>query len=244
MVHQQATGASERQAIAEPDPGRCLERTPVPDRRKRASAEQFDSRALLAGLIFDETGRPLRPIRVDQGARRYRFYMSQALQQREEEAAGLRLPAHQLEKLVLETTLEMLKTEVGTKALATKLAGAGDRVRRQFLRLIIKRAEVGPSLIRLKLHGLSCHLFQQPVHVMVGALPSMPAAIEIPHEFSPKGGALRRGALSRLGRPPSRANQGRGARILVGGWCSLLRTSLRIKFPDHQGKYREFRRFW
>ena len=76
---------------------------------------------MLAGLIFDETDRPLRPIRVDQGARRYRFYMSQALQQREE-AAGLRLPAHQLEKLVLETTLEMLKTEVGTRALAMKLA--------------------------------------------------------------------------------------------------------------------------
>jgi hypothetical protein len=36
---------------------------------------------------------------------------------------------------------------------------------------------------------------------MVGALPSMPAAIEIPHEFSPKGGALRRGDLSRLGDP-------------------------------------------
>jgi hypothetical protein len=29
----------------------------------------------------------------------------------------------------------------------------------------------------------------------------MPAAIEIPHEFSPKGGALRRGALSGLGDP-------------------------------------------
>jgi hypothetical protein len=97
--------------------------------------------------------------------------------------------------------VEALKTEVGTRALAMKLAGAGDRVRRQFLRLIIKRAEVGPRLIRLKLHGISCHLFQQPVHVMVGALPSMPAAIEIPHEFSPKGGALRRGDLSRLGDP-------------------------------------------
>jgi hypothetical protein len=126
--------------------------------------------------------------------------MSQALQQREE-AAGLRLPAHQLEKLVLETTLEALKTEVGTRALAMKLAGPGERVRRQFLRLIIKRAEVGPSLIRLLLHGTSCHFFEQPGRVMVGALPSMPAAIEIPHEFSPKGGALRRGDLSRPGDP-------------------------------------------
>jgi hypothetical protein len=124
--------------------------------------------------------------------------MSQA---QREEAAGLRLPAHQLEKLVLETTLEALKAEVGTRALARKLAGAGERVRRQFLRLIVKRAEVRPNLIRLKLHGMSCQLLEQPVHVTVGALPSMPAAIEIPHEFSPASGALRRGDLARPGDP-------------------------------------------
>jgi site-specific DNA recombinase len=200
MVHPQTAGASERQAIAEPELGQSLERTPA-ERRQRASAEQFDFGALLAGLIFDETGRPLRPVRVNQGARRYRFYLGQALQQREQEAAGLRLPAHQLEKLVLETTLEALKAEVGTRALAVKLAGASDRVRRQFLRLIIRRAEVRPSRIRLELHGMSCHLFQQPVHVMVGGLPSIPAAIEIPHEFSPKGRAFRRGDLSRSGDP-------------------------------------------
>jgi len=74
----------------------------------------------------------------------------------------------QLQKLVLETTLEALKTEVGTRALAMKLAGAGDRVRRQFLRLIIKRAEVGPSLIRLQFDGTNCHLFGQPVRVICG----------------------------------------------------------------------------
>lgn len=44
MVHQQATGASEGQAIAEPELGQSLERTPA-ERRKRASAEQFDSGA-------------------------------------------------------------------------------------------------------------------------------------------------------------------------------------------------------
>jgi hypothetical protein len=166
-------------------------------------------------LIFDETGRPLRPIRINQGARRYRFYMSQVLLQQREEAIGLRLPAHQLEKLVLETTLEALKTEAGTRALAMKMAGAGERVRRQFLRLIIKRAEVGPSLIRLQLHGTSCHLFEQPGRVIVGALPPMPAAIEIPHELSLKGASLRRGDLSRPGDPRPALNQGRGAWIFM-----------------------------
>jgi hypothetical protein len=87
MVHQQAA-ASEYQVIAELESGQRLERTAAPDRRKRESAEQSDSGAFLAGLIFDDTGRPLRPIRVNQGARGYPFYMSHALQQREE-AAGL-----------------------------------------------------------------------------------------------------------------------------------------------------------
>ena len=65
-------------------------------------------------------------------------------------------------------------------------------MRRQFLRLIIKRAEVGPGLIRLQLHGTSCHFFEQPGRVMVDALCPMPAAIEIPHEFLPTSSALRR----------------------------------------------------
>jgi len=61
MAHQQATRANERQVIAEPESWQRLVRTVAPDRRKHASAEQSDSGALLAGLIFDETGRPLRP---------------------------------------------------------------------------------------------------------------------------------------------------------------------------------------
>jgi len=36
----------------------------------------------------------------------------------------------------------------------------------------------------------------------------------------------------------------RGNRGLAGGWRSLQRTALRVKFPDLQGKYREFLRFW
>jgi len=87
MVHQQETCVSERRAIAEPELGQRLERTPAPDRRQRASAEQFDSEA---GLIFDETGRALRPIRVNQGARRYRFYISQALLQPQKSRTGWR----------------------------------------------------------------------------------------------------------------------------------------------------------
>jgi site-specific DNA recombinase len=155
MVHPQATRASENQAIAEPQLGQSLERTPA-ERRQRASAEQFDSGALLAGLIFDETGRPWHPIRVNQGVRRYRFYLSPALQQREE-VAGLRLPAQQLEKLVLETRLEA-SSEAAVAAAGTGSESiSGDRQRSEFLiaaLLEFEKQERSSSMIRGEAGGM------------------------------------------------------------------------------------------
>jgi len=47
---------------------------------------------------------------------------------------------------------------------------------------------------------------------------------------------------------PSQASSSNSAKraaslCLFAGWRSLMQTALRIKFPDHQGKYREFTRF-
>src|SRR5271165_4081256 len=50
-------------------------------------------------------------------------------------------------------------------------------------------------------------------------------------------GLARKAAISR------KFAENLGSSRLDGGWCSLLRTSLCVQFPDLQGKYREILRF-
>jgi len=59
-------------------------------------------KSLLAGLVRDADGRPLVASHACKGRRRYRYYVSRALQQCESKV-GLRVPASELEPLVIET---------------------------------------------------------------------------------------------------------------------------------------------
>lgn len=68
-------------------------------RRRR----RHDSEALLLGKIFDDRGHPMSPSHAQRGQIRYRYYVSQALLQGRREEAGSRprVPAPELERLVL-----------------------------------------------------------------------------------------------------------------------------------------------
>ena len=77
--------------------------------------------------------------------------------------------------------LGALKADVRTRTFAMKLAGHGEIARRQFLRGMIKRVEIGQSAIRLHLDGASCRLFAQPgPAVIADALRPVPIAVESP----------------------------------------------------------------
>src|SRR4051794_1604818 len=68
--------------------------------------------SLLAGLLFDETGDRLSPSHAVKAGRRYRYYVSRRLvQSRRKDEAAWRLPAEQLEKVVLTFLLDLLRDE-------------------------------------------------------------------------------------------------------------------------------------
>src|SRR6266851_2712406 len=179
-VHDEAIGPGEHQAIGERELTNSLKRVLAPGRRQLETRERFDAvGALLTGMIFDDAGNQMIPIRADKGARRYRYYVSRP--PKEGARSLYRLPASELEKLVIDKTLEALEADVRTSAFAMKLAGHGEIARRQFLRGIIRRVEVGQSLIRLHLDGAGCWLFAQPGPVVTAdLLRPMPIAVEIP----------------------------------------------------------------
>ena len=137
--------------------------------------------ALLTGLIFDDAGNQMSPIRADKGARRYQYYVRKP--QAEGAGSVLRLPAPE-EKLVVDKTLEALEADVRTRAVAMKLARHGEITRRQFSRVMIQRVVVAPGLIRLHLDGASCQLFHQPGLVVIDdVLRPVPIAVEIPFDI-------------------------------------------------------------
>jgi site-specific DNA recombinase len=67
--------------------------------------------SLLAGLIRDETGDRLTPTHANKNGRRYRYYVSHRLLQAGAASGGWRLPAREVESLVLQSMADLLQDE-------------------------------------------------------------------------------------------------------------------------------------
>ena len=74
------------------------------NRRNHLKEKTYNPRNLLAGLLFDDRGNPMAPTHATKGGRRYRYYVSRALLDRNPHAAGSipRVPAQAIEELVTE----------------------------------------------------------------------------------------------------------------------------------------------
>lgn len=75
----------------------CLEQQP---RRRRGSFKSTSATAPLAGVLFDDAGHRLTPTTTHKGNRRYRYYVSAPLVRGVGIEDGIRVPAHDLERLV------------------------------------------------------------------------------------------------------------------------------------------------
>ena len=80
---------------------------------ERRSGSRAAQPSLLAGLIYDEHGRCLSPTHASKAGRRYRYYVSRNLiagdgAERNEE--GYRVPAHEIETLVVRTLERLLNS--------------------------------------------------------------------------------------------------------------------------------------
>jgi site-specific DNA recombinase len=111
--------------------------------------ERVVSPALLKGLIFDGAGNRMSPSHAVKERRRYRYYVSQAvLQGRAKEAGSIaRLPARELEQMVMEAVFNALAKDESTRIAAARLEGLKERDRRQILRRVVSRVEVSDSRI-------------------------------------------------------------------------------------------------
>lgn len=105
--------------------------------------------SLLRGLLFDDRGNHMSPSHANKKGKRYRYYVSQAVsQQRKHEAGSVtRIPAHDIEALVLEKVGEVMTAEPDLKEVWPKL-DLGKQS--ELLRLITKSVEVGQSQVEIE----------------------------------------------------------------------------------------------
>jgi hypothetical protein len=105
------------------------------------SATNADTPSLLTGLVQDETGDRLCPTHANKKGRRYRYYISKRLMHGTG-TDGWRLPAKELERVVLEGVRDLLCDELRVVR-ALRLEGASpDRLRR----IIDRGAELARTL--------------------------------------------------------------------------------------------------
>jgi hypothetical protein len=139
-------------------------------RKVRATKE-----SLFTGILFDAAGTLYTPTHANKNGRRYRYYTSQAVIKKIEKSNGpTRIPAHDLEKAVVDRMLEWLQTPADLLASLrdeTTVAPEGffdriiaqsaattqswrDRIaanRTQFLKMVIERIVIQPTHVEIRL---------------------------------------------------------------------------------------------
>jgi len=108
---------------------------------ERRSATNADAPSLLTGLLQDETGDRLCPTHANKKGRRYRYYISKRLMHGTGKD-GWRLPAKELERVVLQGVQDLLCDELSLVRALRLNEVPPDRLRR----IINRAAELGRSL--------------------------------------------------------------------------------------------------
>lgn len=166
LRHRDRIYEGEHQGIIEPaifDRAQALLADKAPERRSRSSRPDVH---LLTGLVFDDAEDRLRPTHASNHGRRYRYYVSHRLKTSGEQD-GWRLPAGELERLVIRHAQELLRDrpllarwvqehasadliEQGLAAAEEMEAALRDEAeqRRHILATIFQRIVLSPARIR------------------------------------------------------------------------------------------------
>ena len=104
VAHRGNVYPGQHQAIISDDLWQSVQTKLANSRHDRTIGAYAENPSLLAGLIVDQTGRPLTPTHANKRGKRYRYYISSALLKGDADASGssFRLPAGEIEALVLD----------------------------------------------------------------------------------------------------------------------------------------------
>jgi site-specific DNA recombinase len=140
IVHKDASYPGDHRAIIDPALWDRVQALLAANHHAARTDERVASSALLKGLIFDGAGNRMSPSHAVKEGIRYRYYVSQAvLQGRAQEAGSIaRLPARELEQVVIRAVFSSLTKDERTRIAAARLDEMEERDRQQALRRVVR----------------------------------------------------------------------------------------------------------
>jgi site-specific DNA recombinase len=114
VAHNEKIYPGQHEAIIAPELWQAVQGRLAAGRRERSMAVGAEAPSLLSGLIFDSDGTRLSPTHAVKKGKRYRYYVSTALitRSRSEHPKGRRIPAGDIEGLVLDRLRALFASEV------------------------------------------------------------------------------------------------------------------------------------
>ena len=112
ITHQGTAYPGQHEAILDPELWQIVQDKLAANRQERALAVGAEAPSLLAGLIVDADGNPMTSTHATKRAKRYRYYVSASLLAGDRSRAqkGMRIPAGDIEALVLDRLRALLSS--------------------------------------------------------------------------------------------------------------------------------------
>ena len=186
MPHKGETYEGQHESIIDQKLWADVQAPMAANRTARSPSTNAKHPSLLAGLLFDETGDHLTPTHANNHGKRYRFYISHRLMQDKRKDLGAwRLPAAELETLVIDGSTQRLSdhtqlielTQLHTADAATLEQALASAKRfqdqaahqtnediRTLIRMAIRRIDISPGQMTTTIRPTSfmAVLFYQP----------------------------------------------------------------------------------
>lgn len=114
ITHQGVAYPGQHAAIIDPELWQIVQDKLAANRQDRSLAVGAEASSLLAGLIADAGGNPMTPTHAKKRAKRYRYYVSASLLagERPQAKQGMRIPAGDIEGLVLDRLRALLSSRI------------------------------------------------------------------------------------------------------------------------------------
>jgi site-specific DNA recombinase len=185
IAHRGELHAGQQQAIIEPEVWEKVKALLAANNQGQRQPGRKVAPSVLAGLVFDAAGNRYTPTHAVKKGRRYRYYTSQAVIQKRRKASHLdRIPARELEQLVLSRIQALLSSPQELAAVYTESALLTDELGRlieaaqamtekwseltslqsnEFIRRVVHRVVLGSSELEIEvdLEALAARLLQQ-----------------------------------------------------------------------------------
>lgn len=206
IVHKQAIFDGQHPAIIDQALWQAVQDRLAANLRCHATRSTAADPGLLTGLVFDDQERRLAPTHTKKGAKRYRYYIVQALagQGQDADQKALRWPAQELEGAVLGALAGFLKDESKLMGLLGNVTA--DEARRRLRQgrvlgeqLCATQSSDRISILKRIVDRITVHAQRIEIVVRVGAILSLgdvtndaqTALIEVPVELKRRGHAVR-----------------------------------------------------